>query len=107
MINYQKLRITLDSSPRHEWDQILEFAIETHESKVNELPGDVMGYAVSDVVVEDGLVTASVYYLMKGTSYANEDGPYQDGDGESYDQEESEYTFAIYISPDGTKWESA
>jgi hypothetical protein len=107
MIDYQKLRTKLDNSPPDQWDQIVEDAIEIYESKMNELPGEVMGSAVSDVEVEDGLVTASVYYCMLGDCKADEDGPYQDGDGESYDQEETEYTFVVCITPGGTKWESA
>ncbi len=107
MIDYQKLRSKLDNSPPNQWDQIVENAIEVYESKVTELPGEVMGSAVSDVEVDDGLVTASVYYCMLGACNADEDGPYQDCDGESYDQEESEYNFVVSITPGGTKWESA
>jgi ribosome-binding factor A len=100
MIDYRELRTKLDNSPPDQWDQIVEDAIDIYESKVNELPGEVMGSAVSDVEVEDGLVTASVYYCMLGDCNADEDG-------ESYDQEESEYSFLVSITPGGTKWESA
>lgn len=107
MIDYRKLRTKLDNSPPNQWDQIVEDAIEIYESKVDELPGEVTGSAVSDVEVEDGLVTASVYYCMLGDGHADEDGPYQDGDGNPYDQKESEYNFLVSITPGGTKWESA
>lgn len=57
MIDYRKLRTKLDNSPPDQWDQIVEDAIEIYESKVNELPGEVMGSAVSDVEVEDAFET--------------------------------------------------
>ncbi len=107
MIEYRELRSKLDNSPLDQWDQIVEDAIERHESKVNELRGEAIGFAVSDVQVEDDLVTAAVFYEMRGDCIADEDGPYQDEDGESYDQEETEHQFLISITPGGTRWESA
>lgn len=106
MIDYQELRSQLDNSSSDQWEQIVEEAIERYESKSDELPGEVMGFAVSDVEVEDDLVTASVFYNMRGDCVADENGPYQDDDGESYDQEETEYFFLLSITPGGTQWES-
>jgi hypothetical protein len=106
MINYSELRKCLDSSPPDQWERIVSDAVELDTSKVETLKGSVMGFSVSDVTVHDDSIEATVYYVMLGDCAYDEDGPYQDNDGDSYDQDEKEYTFQFTISPSGTNWES-
>lgn len=106
MSDYYELKKNLDAASPSQWDQIVEDFVQNHTTKEEELGGSVLGFAVSDVAVHDGFVDADVYYLMLGDCKYDENGPYQDEDGDFYDREEKEYHFIFTISPGGIKWES-
>lgn len=106
MSEYYELKKKLDAASPDLWDQIAEDFVQNHTTKEEELGGRVMGFAVSDVVVQEDFVEAKVFYLMLGGCKCDENGPYQDEDGDSYDQDEKGYYFIFTISPGGIKWEA-
>ena len=105
MINYQKLRTQLESLPKTEWERFVSNMIESDTSLEDEIEGRIMGVFVNEIAIYDNIINAAVYYTVDvGTEYS-EIGEYQDEDGNSYDQKETEYEFNVTISPEGTTWE--
>jgi hypothetical protein len=106
MIQYTELREKLNAASPNDWENILEDTIERQTNKEDELGGSVIGFSVSDIVMDDDSIAASVYYQIIGEAKPDDDGDYQDEDGDSYDYEESEYTFLLVITSTETRWEA-
>lgn len=105
MIPYNELREKLQSVATNEREEILAGFIERYDDKAEELGGQLIGFSVSDVVIDDDVVEACVNYLVVNGVRTNEDGDYQDEDGESYDHDELEYVFHLVITSVETRWE--
>jgi len=50
-------------------------------------------------------IQATFGWTIFGDSVYGDDGPYQDDDGDSYDIEETEYTFSVTITEGSVVWE--
>lgn len=84
-----------------------EFPAETMERY---LPNEsryskVLGYGVTDVMVDRGVVSATFCITYIGESHQDEDGQYQDEDGDSYDYPEKEYVLGITVTEKGVEHE--
>ena len=106
MIPYNELREKLQLVTPSEQDEILAEFIERYDDKAEELGGQLIGFSVSNVVIDDDVIEACVNYLVVGGIESNENGDYQDEDGESYDHDDREYVFHLIITSVETRWES-
>lgn len=106
MIQFTELREKLNAASPNDWENILEDTIEHQTNKEEEFEGRVIGFSVSDIIMDDDSVAASVFYQIIGEAKPDDDGDYQDEDGDSYDYEESEHTFLLVITSTETRWEA-
>lgn len=104
-INYHTLRKALEAEPKSSWDNIVGDAIEAHDDKSDELPGNQLGFGADEIELHEDYITARVFYLMYGEAQYDEDGPNQDENGNSYDHPETEHFFYLTISEEATLWE--
>lgn len=105
LMNYQHLREKLTVAPKSEWDSLVERAVDEGGSLKDQVRGRIQGCSFSDVSMDEDCIEATVELLVLGDIVSDEDGPYQDEDGDSYDYEEEELTFYVTITDSGFAWE--
>ena len=103
-INYHSLKQSLEAAPKSSWDDIVGDAVKAHDDKADKLPGKQLGFAVDEVELHESYITARIFYLMHGEAIRDEEGPYQDEDGDSFDYPETEHYFYLTITEDNTSW---
>lgn len=102
-INYQELRAKLETTPEQDWPSVVEDTIERGSWLEDNVDDRVQGFAVNDVSMETDFIQASIYVSTIGDAVQNDDGTYQDEDGDSFDYEENELTIHLTVSPSGTE----
>jgi len=103
-INFHKLKRALEENPKSEWEGLVENSIKAEDDKSDELSGTELGFSVDLVELDQDCIQATVFYLMIGEATLDEDGSYQNENGDSYDIDETEYFFALTITETSTTW---
>jgi hypothetical protein len=99
----------MTNAPPHERENLIEreFPADALESYLpkDSPTGTLLGYSVSDIVIDGRTISANFFLLYTGEVYSDPDGQYQDDDGENYDFPEREYFLSLSISDDGVAHE--
>lgn len=103
-INYLKLRKALEAAPKSSWDDIVGDTVQAEDDKA-ELAGNQLGFGADEVELYDDYITARIFYLMHGEAQLDEDGPYQDEDGNSYDHSETAHFYYLTVTENATTWD--
>jgi hypothetical protein len=103
-MKYLQIRAELAESPQSDWEAIVERAVDEDGSLENLVKGRIQGKGIRDVSVDEDSIMATAELMVLGDAVQDEDGPYQDNDGEGYDYEEDELTFYLTIDHRGFTW---
>ena len=104
-LNYEAIRQKLEQAPSDQRDDILRDEIEIEiECKSHDLNGSLLGHGLSDVTLQTDSIEAAVLITMVGEAECDEDGEFQDEDGEGYSQSETEHYFGVTLSEDKIAW---
>jgi len=104
-LNYSQLRRDLEMSPQANWDNIVSDAINESDERPSEIGGKEQGNCFGEILMNADSIQTIFTWMIFGDSVYGDDGPYQDDDGDSYDIEETEYTFSVTITEGSVVWE--
>ena len=103
MTDYEKLRNDLNEKPKWDHEKLIESFISASsqiDRKHREIVND---YSITGYEINDTYISTTVYGMSFGSPVMDDEGPYQDSDGDSFDVPEGEFTLSISIYADSVE----